>query len=264
MKKNFKLPPDQIKPLATGRGACIATDMILVQGRKVGYFYRDEPQDQQDSGWIFTSGHEAPEYMDDAGNHGVYDVNTLANYDPEIIPFLNAPPGCSFEREGGTGPFVQVHGEPYAPSESAASAKNWPPGFPLVKGHHALNATWSIQLPERFARRIEKGSLVLWRPGLTLWITAWNNDHDEPQARRLAGLKQAMSPERFAERETKDAHVTRYQHRLRDESEDGPVEALYGFILCDTGHLQVAIYFDDVGEEQLARRLVESVTARSS
>ena len=48
--------------------------------------------------WCFMSGHESQEYMDEPSNHAVYDVNTIANYDPEIIPFLNAPIGSAFER----------------------------------------------------------------------------------------------------------------------------------------------------------------------
>ena len=54
------------------------------------------------------SGIESQEYMDDPVNHAVYDVNTIANYDPEIIPFLDAPFGSTFEREGGTGQFCEV------------------------------------------------------------------------------------------------------------------------------------------------------------
>jgi hypothetical protein len=106
--RKFALRADQIKPLADNRGGCIATDMITVEGRKVGYMYREEPDNDSDSGWRFMSGRESRAYMDDAANHAVYDVNTIANYDPDIIPFLDAPIGSSFEREGGTGPFVEV------------------------------------------------------------------------------------------------------------------------------------------------------------
>jgi hypothetical protein len=59
-----------------------------------------------------------------------------------------------------------------------------------------------MHLPEQFARRIEDGSLVLWRPGLTVWLVAWNNDHAETQAKRLAKIKRSASPNRFAERES--------------------------------------------------------------
>ena len=99
-KKQFALSADQIKPLAKNRGGCFATDMITVEGRKVGYMYREEPRNDQDSGWVFTAGQESQGYMDDADNHGIYDVNTIANYDPDIIPFIDAPAGTAFEPRG--------------------------------------------------------------------------------------------------------------------------------------------------------------------
>jgi hypothetical protein len=256
-KKHFAIRADQIKPLAANRGGCFATDMIVVEGRKVGYMYRDEPRHDVDSGWVFTAGQESQPYMDDAANHGIYDVNTIANYDPEIIPFLDAPAGTAFDRQGSS--FLQVGGEPWEPG-----APNWPPpGFPIVEGDHALSAQWSIRLPERFARRFEEGSVVLWRPGLTIWLTAWNNEHGDSQSKRLSGLKEAISPERFAEQEDTPENLTRYSYRLRDENEDGPVESLYGFVISDDGHLQLAIYFDDLADEAEARQLVAGVAARS-
>lgn len=106
--KNFKLKAEQIKPLAKGFGGCIATDMITVEGKSVGYMYRDEPNNPQDSDWCFMSGHESQEYMDKPSNHAIYDVNTIANYDPEIIPFLNAPIGSAFERNEA-GVLIEIH-----------------------------------------------------------------------------------------------------------------------------------------------------------
>jgi hypothetical protein len=38
--KKYALPADQIKPLAVNQGGCIASDMITVDGLKVGYMYR--------------------------------------------------------------------------------------------------------------------------------------------------------------------------------------------------------------------------------
>jgi hypothetical protein len=110
-QKKFALRADQIRPLAENRGGCIATNMITVEGRKVGYMYREEPDNDIDSGWRFMSGRESREYMDDAANHTVYDVNTIANYDPDIIPLLDAPVGSAFERQGGTGAFVAIEDE---------------------------------------------------------------------------------------------------------------------------------------------------------
>ncbi len=98
-RKSFKLCADQIKPIAIGRGGCIATDMITVQGMKVGFMYRQQPREKWDSGWCFTAGIETQDFMDDPANHAIYDVNTIANYDPNIIPLLDAPIGAAFEWE---------------------------------------------------------------------------------------------------------------------------------------------------------------------
>src|SRR5688500_10051143 len=96
-------------------------------------------------------------------------------------------------------------------------AKKWPPpGFPLVQGEHAVTERWAIRLSEPFARRIEDGSLVLWRPGLTLWMAAWGNNNQESQAERLARIKDRASPARFAERESVGDDLTRFNYRLRE------------------------------------------------
>ena len=144
-------------------------------------------------------------------------------------------------------------------------AKKWPPpNFPVVEGDHALTANWMLHLPEPFARRIEDGSLVLWRPGLTLWMAAWGNDDNASQSERLAQARQMASPSRFAERVTADGEITRFSYRLRDESEDGPVESINSLVFADDGDLQLSAYFDDPADEPKAWRIVESVARRQA
>jgi hypothetical protein len=102
MAKKFRLKAEDIKPLATGRGACFATDMITCNGKLVGFMYRAAPDGPEDSGWRFMAGLEDQDYMNDPANHDVYDVNTIANYDPSIVPLLDEPEGSVFERTPGT------------------------------------------------------------------------------------------------------------------------------------------------------------------
>ena len=78
---------------------CIATNRIAVEGCKVGYCYREKPDGNWDSGWRFTAGDESEEYMDDPNNAGLYKLNTICNDDPDIIPLLNTPAPCAFERD---------------------------------------------------------------------------------------------------------------------------------------------------------------------
>ena len=108
MKKAFRLSPSDIRAIAPGHGSCFASDHITVDGKKVGYMYRDSPDIEIDSGWRFMSGAESQKYMDDPRNLEIYDVNTIANYDPSIVPYLSAPVGSAFERDSETGGFVEV------------------------------------------------------------------------------------------------------------------------------------------------------------
>jgi hypothetical protein len=98
--KKYVLSPNDIRSLAPNRGGAIASDKITVEGKQVGYMYRSKPHNHQDSGWAFLAGDEDEAYMANGSNHGIYDVNTIANYDPAIIPFLDAPVGSAFFRDG--------------------------------------------------------------------------------------------------------------------------------------------------------------------
>ena len=97
--KAFFLPPEAVKPnLAPRRGSCLASDLITVSGHPVGFMYRGDPDNEVDSGWHFFAGSESEGYCNDPANFEIYDVNTIANYDSSIIPFLDAEPGSAFER----------------------------------------------------------------------------------------------------------------------------------------------------------------------
>lgn len=87
-----------VKPLLdwSGKGpeGCIASDKITKDGWKVGYMYRDEPSEvYPDSGWRFYKGDEDDEYSNNPDNHHIFALNTICNYDPDIIPYLDSPIG---------------------------------------------------------------------------------------------------------------------------------------------------------------------------
>jgi hypothetical protein len=266
--KTYKLDAADIQRLVPPMGACLATDMITVDGLPVGFMFREHPDNDLDSGWRFTAGRESQAYMDEPGNHGLHAPNTIANYDRDIIPLLDAPVGSAFERSGGTGGFVQVH-DFFPPGyveggvdqeRGGAVGTRWPPpGFPLVEGVHQLTERWTIQLPEPFARRIDEGHLVLWRPGVTLWLSVWGNDEGHAQAERLGWLREDLDASAFDQQESVDDDVTRFGYRLRELGDDGPVESLYTLILYDEGHLEAAIYFDGPEHEPTARALAASI-----
>lgn len=109
-EKKFKLNAEDIEELIPPMGGCIASDKITVDGQQVVVMYRGEPHNEMDSGWQFYAGTETQEYLDDATNSEIYDVNTIANFDRSIIPYLNLPTGTELEREPGTDRFNIVSG----------------------------------------------------------------------------------------------------------------------------------------------------------
>jgi hypothetical protein len=212
--------------------------------------YRESPDNESDSGWRFMAGDESDEYMDDADNHAVYSLNTIANYDADIIPLLQASVGTAFAREG--------KGDALEPVDSPVDADGLSADFPVVEGDYQLNSTWAMTLPEMFNRRIDDGDLVLWRPGLTIYCAAWDNDGGVATDERWKILTEAVSAEATEAQESQRDGLRTYSYRL---TEDG-VEGLHGFILSEDGHLQLSIYFDDPADLQTARTCFASVVER--
>ena len=108
--RNYHVKAEDVKHLLPdweGADGCIATNRITVEGYKVGYCYREKPDGDWGSGWRFTAGDESEEYMDDPNNAGIYKLNTICNDDPDIIPLLNTPAPCAFERDEN-GVFQQI------------------------------------------------------------------------------------------------------------------------------------------------------------
>ena len=107
-QKRFAIPGEQIRQLVPAMGGCFASDRVTVDGAKVGYMYRETPEGAWDSGWRFFAGDESQEYADDSTHFAIYDVNTVANYDPDVIPYLSTPTPCAFEKSRGSSGYSRV------------------------------------------------------------------------------------------------------------------------------------------------------------
>src|SRR4029079_7301481 len=107
--KRLRLNVAEIRPLAEGYGSCFATDRITMKGKRVGFMYRTPLLDYSHSGWRFLAGDESDAYVTDLDNQGIYDVNIIANFDPDIVPFLDAPVLSAFQRRGGSRAFDTSH-----------------------------------------------------------------------------------------------------------------------------------------------------------
>ena len=93
------LNPDDIRDLVKIKGYSLVSNQILEEGLPIRFMYREEPLDEEDSGWRVLSGREDQEYLDDSDNSKFIGVNTMANMDQSIIPYLGKELGSELEKK---------------------------------------------------------------------------------------------------------------------------------------------------------------------
>lgn len=84
---------------------CFVTKRILDDGELVGYLYREEPDEEQDSGWRLTANDESGEYMWDRENLAYVSLGAVLSRDDSFRGLLDAPSGSAFIRNPETGKF---------------------------------------------------------------------------------------------------------------------------------------------------------------
>jgi hypothetical protein len=84
---------------------CFVTNRVLEDGQRVGYLYREEPDDENDSGWRITAGDESDDYMDDAGNLAYVSLGAVLSEDDSFRELLDEPTGSAFARNPETDEF---------------------------------------------------------------------------------------------------------------------------------------------------------------
>lgn len=99
---NFLLKPEEIKQLTDIKGGCLASNKITVDGEKIGYAYREQPDTDfpNDSGWRFFAGTEDDNYTRNSDNFNIFELNTICNYDRAVQSILESKAGSSFIRNG--------------------------------------------------------------------------------------------------------------------------------------------------------------------
>lgn len=71
---------------------------VFEDGWKVGYMYRAEAKDEDDSGWSFLAGNESREYADNYKNIVLLTVYEVCQLDPDIMDYIDSPVGSGFIR----------------------------------------------------------------------------------------------------------------------------------------------------------------------
>ena len=234
MKKNFRLAASEIKRMVPDLGGAFATDMITVNGKKVDYMARQAPRREDDSGWVFYGGGETQEYLDDPNNTSIFDVNTIANYDPEIIAFLTYPPGTEIERNAD-GKLELITKNVQEPSVIFLQ--------PIDGGRVVVTANWSFEVSSRMLRRIDEGQLVIWKPEFTIWLNAYTSVV-QPIDERVNGILGGRPQDAYDLQRDESNGLLKVRYRLIEEIDGKEQASAYILGFTDSGEIHMSIYFD--------------------
>ncbi len=236
MTKAFKLRAEQIVQMVPNIGGAIATDEITVEGKRVDYMVRQKPTREEDSGWIFYGGGETQEYIDNPSNSSVFSVNTICNYDPDVISFLTYPPGTEIERNA-SGQLELITKNVEKPSIRFM--------YPVDKGTVDITKHWSFDVNSWMLRRVDDSNLVTWRPGFTIWLNAYTSKSDDI-VHRIDGIQNTASPDSSGlERVEKKDGLSKFRYFLVENGEEGEQASAYIFGFTKTNEIHITLYYDD-------------------
>lgn len=77
---------------------CFVSKKIIDEGWKIGYFFKDEPVEEHDSGWCFMAGNEDDEYNNDINNIAILQLSEICEMDPLIDQYIGMPVGTKMIR----------------------------------------------------------------------------------------------------------------------------------------------------------------------
>lgn len=280
MSKTYRLSTEALQPLAEGRGRCIATSRITVDGAIVGHMYREDAAFPDDSGWRFTAGDEGDAYGSNPDNWDVVDVNLIANLDRDVVPLLDHPVGAAFVRwpmgaplrsieevQGGSATAQPgaggAEGTAGAQASTGASASAGQAIDPFAgeeddgsapeaqePQRQALNRDWWIDLPGPFTGFMSNGALQLVsvnRPPRRVWVDIRNAPEPRPGigALMVKDIRLAAKDLPDGAMEYGDSQGEPDEHRIAfwfEEHKEGQrgYWTLYAYTIRDASFVQAA------------------------
>lgn len=134
------------------------------------------------------------------------------------------------------------------------------PAFPIVEGHAEVVSGWWVELKEPHNRRFVGDATVLWRSGVTLWLTPREQSWDVSLDDQMLALQRAMPEAAFNMRTESNGNRAALTYQL-NEIHDGDVGLLgvYGAAFTASRVVEVAIYFDEEGECAEAAQFIRAL-----
>ncbi|MBA6373487.1 hypothetical protein H4J56_18905 [Colwellia sp. BRX8-4] len=133
------------------------------------------------------------------------------------------------------------------------------PDFPVVDGQYRITNEWLITLNQPHNRRVEDGSLVLWRPGVTVWINIWNNDDNETIEEIIKWISSGSDPKAFDVESIVKEGLTKYSYRLNEKENNKLTLTYNGYIITNDSYVQITVYFNLDNDAKVAKSIIDSL-----
>ena len=102
---------DSPSRLAQNAPLALASRQVIGPDRQpVLFAFRLTPNNEHDSGWVFWSGNEDQEFVNDNANTVVTPLSAFLQMDPTLSDLINRPAGTAWERDAPGAPWQEVPG----------------------------------------------------------------------------------------------------------------------------------------------------------
>lgn len=93
----YEEPDGDKRDYYTDTFVIISADVL--EREEFHFMLRDEPDEERDPEWSFLSGYEDDAYLNDTENFLIVSIGVVLNMDDSILPILQQPPLCAYERD---------------------------------------------------------------------------------------------------------------------------------------------------------------------
>lgn len=217
-------------------GGLMVSKMVVGQGIKPGFMYREKRTQPEDSGWRIFTGFETEEYTDNPDNTGIYNPSTILKIDPSIEDILLKGVGSVYEKNVGDSEWYKVT------------------DFELEDDYmvtHRLTQEWTIGINNLFERKVEESGDLLYTTGdKSVRLAFWNEEgknkekiyaeHQEDIKNRDQTLAKTLKTFDFS-----DDQIARPGYLIREGDGAKTYNVLYGFSIINSQLILAAFYFDE-------------------
>lgn len=75
----------------------LVSNKILYENKKISFCYREESDNEYDSGWVILCGDESDEYLNIPGNMEYLSLEDLFKIDKRLKDYIDLPVGSAIE-----------------------------------------------------------------------------------------------------------------------------------------------------------------------